>query len=127
MTTAHRVLVVDDSAINRRILTGSLAKVGYEVLEATDGIEAVEIARATHPDLILLDVAMPRRDGFEVCEILRADEGTAHTPIIFITAKSEPPDIERAFALGASDYVTKPFHMSEVKARVSVHLRLQTS
>lgn len=124
MTPPARLLVADDNAVNRRILGGALVKAGYQVIEASDGQEAVSRARANRPDLVLLDVAMPHRDGFEVCTILRSEPDTARTPIIFVTAKFEPDDIARAFALGASDYVTKPFHMTEVKARISAHLRL---
>jgi diguanylate cyclase (GGDEF)-like protein len=119
------ILVVDDNATNRRILVKSLEKVGYDMREATDGFEAVDLAVAHPPDLILLDIMMPERDGFEVCRILKAQDTTATVPIIFLTAKSNANDVERAFSSGGCDYVLKPFRMHEVKARVSVHLQLR--
>lgn len=125
MDTLDRILVVDDNATNRRILVKSLGKAGYEMLEATDGFEAVEKATSQSPDLILLDIMMPERDGFEVCRILKSREATASVPVIFLTAKSEDENIEQAFSVGGCDYVTKPFKMREVKARVSVHLQLR--
>lgn len=125
MDKSQRILVVDDNPTNRRILVKSLGKMGYEMLEANDGFQAVDMATTHQPDLILLDIMMPERDGFEACSILKAQVATAATPIIFLTAKSESEDIERAFSLGGCDYITKPFRMSEIKARVSVHLQLQ--
>jgi signal transduction histidine kinase len=124
VSSAERILIVDDNATNRRILVGSLQKAGYATREACDGNEALDVAGTWGPDLVLLDVSMPGCDGFEVCEILRSREATASTPIIFLTALTGPTEIERAFAVGGSDYVTKPFHMKEVKARVSVHLQV---
>ncbi len=125
MDTAQRILVVDDNTTNRRILVRSLGKMGYDMIEARDGFEAVDLAASHAPDLVLLDIMMPERDGFEVCRILKSDDATLAVPIIFLTAKSETEDLERAFALGGCDYLTKPFKMSEIKARVSVHLQLR--
>jgi signal transduction histidine kinase len=125
MRAAYRILVADDDPTTRRILVGSLAKAGYETLEATTGFEALEIAREQVPELILLDIGMPGLDGFDVCKTLKSQTETAQIPVIFITVKSKPKDVEKAFSVGASDYVTKPPHMSEVKARVSVHLGLR--
>ncbi len=125
MALSHKILVVDDNATNRRILVKSLGKIGYEVLEACDGFEAVDMATAQSPDLILLDIMMPGRDGFEVGRILKSQKITESIPFIFLTAKSEAEDIDRAFSLGGSDYLTKPFKMGEVKARVSVHIQLR--
>jgi len=122
--TNPRILIVDDNTTNRRVLVFSLKKAGYEPLEACSGDEALELAESEKPDLILLDVDMPGMDGFEVCSKLKAISVCAEIPIIFITAKSTASDIERAFEVGGSDYVTKPFHITEVKARVSVHLQL---
>jgi CheY-like chemotaxis protein len=116
--TPERILIVDDNLTNRRILSVSLAKAGYETREAVDGVEAIDVAVAWQPDLILLDVDMPGKDGFEVCAALKAREEVANAPVIFLTALSGASPIERAFAVGGSDYVTKPFHLSEVKARV---------
>lgn len=125
METLERILIVDDNLTNRRILVGSLGKVGYAVKEAVDGIQALELTEDWAPDLILLDVNMPGLDGFEVCELLKANARHAAVPVIFLTALNTPEDVERAFSVGGSDYVTKPFHLSEVKARALVHLRLR--
>jgi len=125
MSTAFRILVVDDNPVNRRILVSGLGKAGYEMLEADSGRRALELAKQHGPDAVLLDVSMPDLDGFAVCEILKADTELADVPVIFITAKTEEEDVEHAFAIGGSDYVTKPFRMGEVKARVSVHLQLR--
>ncbi len=127
MNTKHDILVVDDNATNRKILVRAFEKDGYDVREAADGFLAVDLVHERHPSLLLLDIMMPGRDGFEVCEILKADAETSEIPIIFVTAKSESEDIERAFAVGGCDYVTKPFRLSEVRARVSVHLSLQNA
>jgi diguanylate cyclase (GGDEF)-like protein len=127
MSVKHDIVVVDDNATNRKILVRALEKDGYDVREAADGFIAVDLVKEQQPSLLLLDIMMPGRDGFEVCEILKADPVTAAIPIIFVTAKSESEDIERAFALGGCDYITKPFRLSEVRARVSVHLNLQNA
>ncbi len=125
MATAYKILVVDDNATNRRILVKSLGKIGYDMIEACDGFEAVDMATAQLPDLILLDIMMPGRDGFEVGRILKSQKNTEAIPFIFLTAKSDAQDVDRAFSLGGSDYLTKPFKMGEVKARVSVHIQLR--
>lgn len=125
MSSEHTILVVDDNATNRKILVRAFEKDGYNVREAPDGFVAVDLARELQPALLLLDVMMPGRDGLEVCEILKSDDATAEIPIIFVTAKSDSEDLERAFAIGGCDYVTKPFRLSEVRARVSVHLTLR--
>ncbi len=125
MSTSSRILVVDDDPTNVLVLRRSLEKSGYDVLTANDGFAAVDIAVESQPDLILLDVMMPDRDGLEVCEILKSQESTSGIPVIFVTATSESARIVRAFAAGGSDYVTKPFRAEEILARVSVHVRLR--
>lgn len=127
MSTEHSILVVDDNSTNRKILVHAFEKDGHNVREASDGFEAIELVQEHAPSLILLDVMMPGRDGFEVCKILKADPATSAIPIVFITAKTNSKDLERAFSLGGCDYVTKPFRLSEVRARVSVHLNLQNA
>ncbi len=124
MDTVPRILIVDDTPVNVRILVRALTKAGYETLEASDGFQAVAAATEQQPDLILLDIMMPGRDGLEVCRILKSRETTAAVPIIFLTAKTDAGLIETAFSLGASDYVTKPFKVNEIKARISLHLQL---
>ncbi|MBI4717889.1 MAG: diguanylate cyclase [Planctomycetes bacterium] len=123
--TGGRILVVDDNATNALLLTQTLKKHGHEVLVARDGVAALESARQAQPDLILLDIMMPAVDGFEVCRRLKANRGTAGIPVIFVTACARSEDVVRALGLGASDYVTKPFVMAEVVARISVQLRLR--
>jgi hypothetical protein len=88
--TPERILIVDDNLTNRRILSVSLAKAGYETREAVDGVEAIDVAVAWQPDLILLDVDMPGKDGFEVCAALKAREEVANAAVIFLTALSSP-------------------------------------
>lgn len=125
MNTPSRILVVDDNATNRLVLAKSLEKAGYDVLTAKDGFEGVEAATRQHPDLVLLDMMMPGRDGIEVCTILKAQKETSTIPIVFVTAVAETDQILRAFEAGGCDYVTKPFRSDEVLARVSTHVRLR--
>lgn len=124
MDERPRVLVVDDNATNVVILVKSLQKAEYEVRAAGDGFAAVEVATSWQPDVILLDMVLPKRDGIEVCRILKSQEATASIPIIFLTAVSKAAKMLKAFEAGGSDYVTKPFRTAEVLARVSVHTRL---
>ena len=125
MDAAYRVLVVDDNPTNRAILVKSLQKAGHDVLSAEDGESAVTIAQAERPDVILLDMILPQADGLEVCQILKSKEETAPIPIIFVTAVSKADEMLRAFQVGGSDYVTKPFRTAEILARVTVHARLR--
>lgn len=121
----ERILVVDDNRTNILVLVRALQKAGYETLEAPDGFQAVDLARDQLPDLILLDVMMPRRDGLEVCEILKSQQETAPIPIIFVTARTESEQIVSAFVAGGCDYIPKPVRVGEMLARVSVHLKLR--
>ncbi len=125
MSKRSRILVVDDNPTNRLVLVKPLQKAGYDTLEAEDGFRAVELATSEIPDLILLDVMMPQRDGLEVAEILGANAATASIPVIFVTGATEPKDIVKAFSAGGSDYITKPVKIDEVMARVSVQLRVR--
>ena len=125
MDTSQTILVVDDNPTNIAMLLKPLKGVGYNVLSANDGFKAVTMATEQMPDLILLDMVMPGRDGLEVCRLLKAQETTASIPIIFVTGESESDKIVSAFAAGGVDYTTKPFRIDEVLARVSVHLSLQ--
>jgi putative two-component system response regulator len=119
------ILVVDDTPANLGVLFDILDRVGYEVLVSQNGLSAINRARHTQPDLILLDVMMPDMDGFEACRHLKADARTQHIPIIFMTALSETVNKVTGFSLGAVDYITKPFQVEEVLARVRTHLTLQ--
>lgn len=118
------ILVVDDQEINVKLLQKILEKEGYVLQVARDGQEGVDSARRQLPDLILLDIMMPQKDGFQVCEELRQDSSTEHIPIIFLSAKTETEDIVKGLDAGGNDYVTKPFNKTEVLARVRTHLKI---
>jgi len=118
------VLAVDDTPGNLRVLVEALSAANLEVLVATDGTSAIETARYSRPDLILLDVLMPGIDGYETCARLKQDPATSLTPIIFMTALSETEEKVRAFEVGAVDYITKPFEQAELLARVNTHLTI---
>jgi phosphoserine phosphatase RsbU/P len=121
--TVSRILVVDDEADINTILTVTLRRAGYEVASAADGMEAVEAIRHQPPDLILLDVMMPRADGLETLRRIRAHAPTAHVPVILLTAKATLGDKMKGFAQGADDYVAKPFEPTEIVARVQALLK----
>lgn len=120
----HTVMVVDDTETNVDILVEALGE-EYDISVATDGASCIEAVSASVPDLILLDVMMPEMDGFEVCRKLKASAETAEIPVIFLTALRDIKEKQRGFELGAVDYVTKPFELGEVKARVKNHLALK--
>jgi len=117
------VLVVDDTEANLDLLTGVLSRY-YEVIAATDGESALESVREQKPDLILLDIMMPGMDGYEVCRRLKGDPVYAKIPVIFLTALTEIENKTKGFQMGAVDYITKPFEVVEVQARVATHLML---
>jgi serine phosphatase RsbU (regulator of sigma subunit) len=119
------ILIVDDTPANLRLLSQMLAEQGYRVRPAPDGPLALAAARAEPPDLILLDIRMPEMNGYEVGERLKADIRTRGIPIIFISALDATEDKVRAFTVGGVDYVTKPFQVEEVLARVETHLALR--
>lgn len=104
-----RVLVVDDDAVIRNLLQVNLQLEGYEVSLAADGGEALAEVARSHPDLILLDIMMPGVDGWDVAQRLKADEATAHIPVIFLTARAMRADVQRGHDIGVEGYVTKPF------------------
>lgn len=119
------ILVVDDTHDNLRLLNGMLTRQGYTVRPVPDGDLALVSARKSAPDLILLDIMMPNLSGYDVCRQLKADAQTRDIPIIFISALNEVFDKVKAFSLGGVDYITKPFQMEEVLARVETHLMLR--
>jgi len=119
------ILIVDDTPANLRLLSQMLAGRGYQVRPVPDGQLALAATRAEPPDLILLDIRMPEMDGYEVCQHLKADAQTSDIPIIFISALDAAQDKVRAFTVGGVDYITKPFHVEEVLARVETHLALR--
>jgi two-component system OmpR family response regulator len=116
-----RLLVVDDEPTILELLSGSLRFAGFDVVTAASGREAVRAAAASRPDLVLLDVMMPDGDGFEVVDRIRS--WGPELPVIFLTARDQVPDRVAGFALGADDYVTKPFSLDEVIARVRAVLK----
>ncbi|MDT9725260.1 DNA-binding response regulator [Xylanibacillus composti] len=116
-----KILVVDDEQPIADILKFNLEKEGYEVVCAFDGQEAIDLAFSEKPDLILLDLMLPLKDGMDVCRELRA--GKLHMPIIMLTAKDTELDKVLGLEMGADDYVTKPFSTRELLARVKAHLR----
>jgi sigma-B regulation protein RsbU (phosphoserine phosphatase) len=119
------ILVVDDTPANLRLLSGMLAEQGYKVRSVINGQMALTATQAAPPDLILLDINMPEMNGYEVCERLKADEDTRDIPIIFISALDATEDKVKAFTIGGLDYITKPFQIEEVLARVETHLALR--
>ena len=125
MHNPPRILIVDDNETNRDILATRLATHGYELTQAADGEEALVAAREQLPDLILLDVMMPKLDGFEVCRRLKADASLPFTPIILVTAKADSKDIVMGLEAGADEYLTKPIDQLALVARVKSVLRLK--
>ena len=119
------ILVVDDTPANLQVLAGMLKDRGYKVRPVPGGKLALLAAQRDPPDLILLDINMPEMNGYEVCEHLKADDRLQGIPVIFISALTEPLDKVKAFAIGGVDYLTKPFQMEELHARVETHLKLR--
>jgi len=119
----QRVLVVDDDKEIVRILRAYLEKAGYTVLTAYDGETALHIIRSDRPDLVVLDLMLPDRDGWDITRLVRADEALAATPIIMLTARVESDDKILGLDIGADDYIPKPFNPHEVVARVRAVLR----
>jgi len=123
--TGPSILVVDDMPTNLQLLEGMLKKHGYDVRPFAKGSLALAAAKNDPPDLILLDVNMPEMDGYEVCRVLKSSEKLSGIPVIFISALGDTLDKVKAFEAGGVDYVTKPFHFQEVRARIETHLRLR--
>jgi two-component system alkaline phosphatase synthesis response regulator PhoP len=119
----RRILVVDDDPQIVRLLRASLEQAGYRVLAAYDGERALHILRREQPDLVVLDLMLPDRDGWDVTRVMRDDAALAAIPIIMLTARVEHHDRITGLELGADDYVTKPFHPGELLARVGAVLR----
>jgi CheY-like chemotaxis protein len=119
------ILIVDDMPDNLAMLTQMLMELGYRVRPALTGELALNAVQVTLPDIILLDIMMPDIDGYEICQRLKADEKTRDIPVLFISALQEEIDKIKAFEVGGVDYITKPFHLEEVVARVEVHLALR--
>lgn len=121
------ILIVDDTPENLRLLSTMLMKQGYNVRKALSGQMALTAVQTVVPDLILLDIMMPSMDGYEVCEKLKANPKTAEVPVVFLSALSEVFDKVKAFNVGGSDYITKPFYLEEVLVRVQNQLALRAA
>jgi len=123
-----KVLVVDDYVENVELLEELLSASGYEVSTASDGDEALQRVKEAHPDLILLDIMMPKMDGYQVCEALRAKDDTKDIPIIFVTAKTEVKDWTHAiFNVGVNSYITKPINPKKLLDKVKSVLKMKHS
>lgn len=123
--TQPSVMIVDDLVANLTLLTDILKGHGLKVRPATSGRQALDAARHTPPDLVLLDINMPEMDGYEVCRIFKATPALAEIPILFISALDDTTDKVRALREGGQDYITKPFQVEEVLARIQTHLELR--
>ena len=117
-----KILLVDDSSTVLLLHRMMLSHCGYELLTARDGQEALDKAATEHPDLIFLDVLMPRMDGFQTCRALRSRSETKDVPIILVTTRGEPHYVRQGFESGCTDYITKPFDGEELLAKVRSHL-----
>jgi two-component system phosphate regulon response regulator PhoB len=116
------ILLVEDDPDIRHLVAHQLTEGGLDVIAAADGFAALGHVRQTAPDLVILDVRMPKMSGLELCRELRADEHTAEVPIIMLTARARPQDLQRAFEAGATDYVVKPFSPRDLRHRVEAAL-----
>ncbi len=121
----YRILIADDEPVNQELLEAFLIGENFELEFANDGLETIQKTESFKPDLILLDVMMPKLSGFEVCEQLKNDPATADIMILMVTALSELGDVERAVNVGCDDYLSKPIHKLELLKRVDNMLRLR--
>ncbi|MBD2567412.1 response regulator [Anabaena lutea] len=126
-TTPINILIVDDFFENIRLLSTILEQNGYQTRKAISGSMALTAIEASLPSLILLDIRMPEMNGYEVCEYLKSNPKTANIPIIFLSASEDVTDKGRAFEVGGADYITKPFYIEEVLARVKHQLSIITA
>ncbi len=109
-----RILVADDDPVILRLIQVNLELEGYQVLTANNGEEALEQATAEKPDLVILDIMMPRLDGYQTCERLKAEDMTKDIPVVFLSAKAQQADIEKGKSYGVEEYLTKPFDPTEL-------------
>lgn len=122
--TVPRVLIVDDVEANRFVLRNVIMDMGYCPVLTENGLQALKMVQHIDPQLIILDIAMPEMDGFEVCQKLKENPLTREIPVIFISAFDEAEDIVKGFEIGGEDYIIKPFIPEVVKARVGAHLKI---
>ncbi|MDD5260052.1 MAG: response regulator [bacterium] len=114
-----KILVVEDDALIRELDRVNLEAAGFEVALATDGFEGLEMARTVNPDLIVLDIMLPKMDGFKVCRILKFDDKFKHIPILMLTARIQEVDKETGFKTGADAYMTKPYEPEELIKKIN--------
>lgn len=122
---SSRVLIADDIQQNRELLEAYLADEGYEIIMASDGQQTMQLVEQQQPDLILLDIMMPRMSGYEVCSQIKADPAKRGIPVLVVTALNEPGDIEKAVNAGCDDFLTKPVNRLELRTRVRSLLRVR--
>lgn len=121
------VLIVDDIPDNINVIANILSSKSIDIIYTNSGEKALQSLNSRNIDLVLLDIAMPEMDGYEVCEIIKSNDKLKHIPVIFLTAKTEAEDIMKGFQVGAVDYITKPFRASELLSRIETHLELKKS
>jgi len=113
-----KVLIVEDEKDIRQLVIYTLQYAGYQVIAAVNGEEAVALTQQEQPDLILMDVRMPRMDGYQAAQLIKNDEITRHIPIVFLSAKGQESEVEHGFEVGAEDYMIKPFSPTELIDRI---------
>ncbi len=118
MGKGYKILVAEDEADIRGLIVFSLQYAGFQVIEASNGMEAVDKALKEVPDLVLLDVRMPRMTGYEACQALKAQEATRQIPVVFLSARGQESEIKQGLELGAEEYILKPFAPDELYRRV---------
>ena len=123
MTASARILVADDDPVTSRFVRSLLESEGFDVLVAEDGEQALRLAGEHHPDLILSDIVMPYRDGYEVLRAVRARRELSRVPVVILSMKDREEDIVRGLEEGAADYIVKPFNARELVARIRKQLR----
>ncbi|MFH1728080.1 MAG: response regulator [Pseudomonadota bacterium] len=122
MSDKKKILIVDDEPDFIKILKIRLEHAGYEIFEAANGLEGLEILKTEIPDLILLDVMMPDMNGYQFCRKVKSNEKTEHIPIIMVTAKAQESDKYWGLETGAVDYITKPYESSEMLEKIKKHI-----
>lgn len=122
MPDQPRILVVEDNPDNRTLITDLLIALNFQVLEATDGVQGVEMALQEKPDLILMDLSLPQKDGWEATREIKANREVAHIPVIALTAHAMLGDRERALEAGCNDYITKPINVMELTSKLKTYI-----
>ncbi len=122
-----KVLIVDDEIHIVKIIAYKLRGAGYDVISAGDGVEALQMVQADRPDLILLDIMMPRMDGYQALETLKGDPATRDIPVFMLSVKNKEADLQRGWQLGCDDYITKPFSPGKLLERIDQALKRGTA